>query len=201
MRAAPTVILANGDFPRKGGVAFATLAAARRVVACDGAALSYRRRFRRWPDVVIGDLDSFKTPARGATVVHVAEQDDNDLDKAIAYCRARGWTDLAIVGATGKREDHTIGNVFRALAAGVTMLTDFGTFYPLAGRRRFRVSVGTAISIFAPDPATRMTSTGLEWPLDGVTFRTLATATLNRASARSVTLASDRPVYVYIAHA
>ena len=150
---------------------------------------------------MIGDLDSFKTPARGATVVPVAEQDDNDLDKAIAYCRARGWTDLAIVGATGKREDHTIGNVFRALAAGVTMLTDFGTFHPLAGRRRFRVSVGTAISLFAPDPATRMTSRGLEWPLDGVTFRTLATATLNRASARSVTLASDRPVYVYIAHA
>ena len=199
MRAAPTVILANGDFPRKGGVAFATLAAARRVVACDGAALSYRRRFRRWPDVVIGDLDSFKTPARGATVVHVAEQDDNDLDKAIAYCRARGWTDLAIVGATGKREDHTIGNVFRAMALGLEVVSDFGRFVPFCGRRSFAVRKGAAVSIFATDPATRMSSKGLEWPIAGVEFRNLYCATLNRATGNRVTIESDTPALVYFA--
>lgn len=197
-----TVILANGDFPQKGGAAFSALAAARRVVACDGAADAYRRRFRRAPDVTIGDLDSLKgRPPRGATCVRVAEQDDNDLAKAIAYCRAQGWRNLVIVGATGKREDHTLGNIFRALEAGLPVVTDCGTFHPLDGRRRFRVAVGTAVSVFAPDPSTRMTSTGLVWPLAGVAFRTLYTATLNRASARTVTLESDRPVFVYIAHA
>ena len=53
-----TVILAAGDFPKKGGTAWKLLATATRVVACDSAADAYRRRFRKWPDVIIGDLDS-----------------------------------------------------------------------------------------------------------------------------------------------
>ena len=57
-----TVILAAGDFPKKGGAAWKLLAAAKRVVACDSAADAYRRRFRKWPTVIIGDLDSFSRP-------------------------------------------------------------------------------------------------------------------------------------------
>ena len=57
-----TVILAAGDFPKTGGAAWKLLAAATRVVACDSAADAYRRRFRKWPTVVIGDLDSFSHP-------------------------------------------------------------------------------------------------------------------------------------------
>ena len=48
--------------------------------------------------------------------VRVAEQETNDLDKAIRLCRERGWGDLVVVGATGLREDHAIGNVYRALS-------------------------------------------------------------------------------------
>ena len=39
-----TVILAAGDFPKKGGTAWKLLATATRVVACDSAADAYRRR-------------------------------------------------------------------------------------------------------------------------------------------------------------
>ena len=44
-----TVILAAGDFPRRGGAAWRLLKSATRVVACDGAANAYRRRFGAWP--------------------------------------------------------------------------------------------------------------------------------------------------------
>ena len=44
---ADAVILADGDFPRAGGEARLILERARRVAACDGAALAYRRRYRR----------------------------------------------------------------------------------------------------------------------------------------------------------
>ena len=44
-----TVILAAGDFPRRGGAAWRLLESATRVVACDGAANAYRRRFGAWP--------------------------------------------------------------------------------------------------------------------------------------------------------
>ncbi|MBR1920526.1 MAG: hypothetical protein IJ829_00825, partial [Kiritimatiellae bacterium] len=54
------VLLANGDFPARNGAAWRLLAAARRVVACDGAAYAYRRRFGKSPDAVVGDLDSLR---------------------------------------------------------------------------------------------------------------------------------------------
>ena len=197
MRYGETVILAAGDFPRKGTAAWNLLTAARRVVCCDSAGEAYRRRFRRWPTVIVGDMDSAKTA--GGTVVRIAEQDTNDLAKAVRYCAAQGWKNPVILGATGRREDHTLGNLFRALAFGLDVVTDYGRFTAVEGKRSFTVAKGAAISIFATDPATRMTSKGLVWSLDGVTFDNLYCATLNRASATRVTLTATHRVYVYFA--
>ena len=202
-----TVILAAGDFPRKGGTAWKLLAAAKRVVACDSAADAYRRRFRKWPDVIIGDLDSLNGSCEaagrrfpdGLCLVRVPDQETNDLEKAINYCTKQGWRDPVIVGATGKREDHTIGNVFRALDYGCEIVTDHGRFIPVRGKATVKVKKGAAVSIFAPDPKTRMTSKGLEWSLDEVKFRNLYCATLNRTTATRVTLTTTRPISIYIA--
>ena len=196
-----TVILAAGDFPRKGGAACKLLAAAKRVVACDGAADAYRRRFHKWPAVIVGDLDSFSRPNLfpvPCSLIPVSDQDTNDLEKAMAYCAQQGWRNPVIVGATGKREDHALGNVFRALAYGCEIVTDHGRFIPVRGKATLTVAKGTAVSIFAPDAKTRMTSKGLEWPLDNVKFRNLYCATLNRATGKRVTLTATRPVSVFI---
>ena len=193
--------MANGEFPKKDGAAWRLLAAAKRVVACDGAADAYRRRFRRWPDVIVGDFDSVLRLSsyvlRPPSLVRVPDQDTNDLEKAMAYCAKHGWRDPVIVGATGKREDHTIGNVFRALDYGCEIVTDTGRFVPVCGRASFKVAKGAAVSIFAPNPKTRMTSKGLEWPLDEVRFRNLYCATLNRTTAARVTLTATHPVCVF----
>ena len=204
-----TVILAAGDFPRKGGAAWRLLSEAARVVACDSAAVAYRRRFRRWPTVIVGDLDSLpasvaarlasRADRSGTELVRVSEQDTNDLEKALALCSARGWAHPLVVGATGKREDHAIGNVFRALAYGAEIVTDRGRFVPVCGRATLCVARDAPLSVFAPDPRTRMTSRGLAWPLDGVRFRTLSCATLNRTTATRVVLTATRPVSVYLA--
>ena len=196
-----TVILAAGDFPKKGGAAWRLLAGAPRVVACDSAADVYHRRFHKWPTVIIGDLDSFSRPnliPHPSSLIPVPDQDTNDLEKAMAYCAKQGWRKPVIVGATGKREDHTIGNVFRALAYGCEIVTDHGRFVPVRGKASFKVAKGVAVSIFAPDPKTRMTSRGLEWPLDDVKFRNLYCATLNRATSSRVTLTCTKPVSVFI---
>ena len=192
------IILANGEFPKRGGAAWKLLAAARRVVACDGAADAYRRRFGKWPAVIVGDLDSFGSRRVACRVVPDADQETNDLEKAMAFCAKEGWRNPVIVGAAGKREDHMLGNVFRALDHGVGIVTDFGRFVPVCGRRAFRIWKGAGISVFAPDPQTKMTSRGLQWPLGDVRFRNLYCATLNRATGKSFSVTSDRPVMVYL---
>ena len=192
-----TVILAAGDFPQKGGEPYRLLASAGFVVACDGAADEYRREFGRWPDAVVGDLDSISGEIPPCAV-RVRDQNDNDLAKAISWCRARGMRDLVILGATGRREDHTIGNVYRALAAQVRVVTESGEFIPVLGDVEFRTWKGAGVSVFAPDQRTRMLSRGLKWKLDGVRFANAWCATLNRASSETVRLKSDRPAFVYV---
>ena len=205
-----TIILANGAFPKRGGAAWKLLAAAKRVVCCDGAADAYRRHFGTWPAAIVGDFDSFDDGSRRSgtgrhprasrpIVVRFTDQDTNDLEKAIVFCAMRGWKAPLIVGATGKREDHALGNVFRALDYGCEIVTDTGRFVPFCGTASFKVRAGAAVSVFAPDPKTRMTSKGLEWPLDGVKFKNLYCATLNRATGTRIALTSTRPVSVYIA--
>lgn len=198
-----TVILAAGTFPQKGGEPWRLLAAAEHVIACDSAAVDFKRHFRRWPDVVVGDLDSLSHATRMSRppcrVFKDVDPSINDLSKAIAYCRTQGWDDPVIVGATGKREDHTIGNVYRALEAGLRIVSDEGEFLPVNGTLRFKTWKDAGISVFASDPRTKMTSRGLRWKLDGVRFANPYCATLNRAASETVSVTSDRPAFVYVA--
>ena len=107
-----TVILADGNFPTH-PVPLALLQGARRVVCCDGAAVKLLDAGRE-PDWIVGDLDSLPEPLRARFAARLAadtRQDVNDLTKAIRFCAARGWNDWVILGATGGREDHTLGNL------------------------------------------------------------------------------------------
>lgn len=197
-----TIILANGDFPKAGGYARRLLERAARIVCCDGAAQTLFRETGRIGEVTIGDFDSLTgVDVSSSRFVHVAEQETNDLVKAIKWCREHGWRDLAVLGAGGGREDHLISNVFRALEFGVPIITDNGRFEPVGGEagacRRFPVRPNCPVSVFAIDPATHITSVGLVWPLDEVKFINPYCATLNRAAGNEIVITSDRPAYIY----
>ena len=122
---------------------------------------------------------------------------------------------VAILGAAGRREDHALGNIFhlldfatdiphRADVTGVppvSMVTDFGTFEPvLPPGGTWTVTAGRSVSVFAPFPGTRMTSEGLEWPLEGVALDTLWRGTLNRTTGDTFTLRTTHPILLYLAH-
>lgn len=196
-----TVILAAGDYPKKKSKAHKLLESATRVVACDGAALSYIKDFGKAPEIIIGDLDSLDLSNLStlSNIIHISSQNTNDLEKAIDFCRARGWDDIIVVGATGKREDHMIANVFLALEKEVMIVTEYGTFAPVKDSLELKLSVGTPVSIFAPDPKTKVKSVGLEWPLDKHKFTNLYSAALNRTNAETMILTTNRPILVYTA--
>ena len=199
-----TAILADGAPPTH-PAARAAFDAASRLVCCDGA---YRkaRALGRLPDLVVGDGDSLSAADRaalGERFVSIAEQETNDLDKAFRTAVARfGGAGIVILGAGGLREDHFLGIVFRLpgfarAAPDVAMVTDAGTFTVVTGARRYACRPGEAVSVFAPDPAARATSEGLEWPLDGASLAELWRGTLNRTTGTSFRLACDRPLLVY----
>lgn len=195
-------ILANGAVPQH-PIPRQILADAALLVCCDGA-LAAARALGREPDFVIGDGDSLASADRAALgdrFVHLAEQDTNDLAKAFRFVRSRA-SRIAILGATGLREDHTLGNIFRlvdftATVPDTILYTDSGTFEAVRGERTFAAQTGDAVSIFAPVPGTEVSSNGLEWPLDGISLADLWAGTLNRTTGPSFTLRTDKPILVY----
>ncbi len=203
-----TAILANGDFPRH-PAALAALRGAERVVCCDGAAAQALLHGIQ-PAAVTGDLDSLPDFLRrrfSAILVHSDEQETNDLAKAFRLCLTHGWRDLVFLGATGGREDHTLGNLshfvdFAREDPGATLVTDTGVFravLPPGGA--IPTAPGQQISLFAPDPAGNLSATGLVYPVQALRLGRWWEGTLNEATADIVEIATDAPLLVFTAHA
>ena len=202
---AETVILADGDYP-SGALAAALLADARRVVCCDGAAAGFVER-GGVPWAIVGDCDSLAAEFRerwSAIVHHNPDQESNDLTKAVRFCIDRRLTDIIILGATGRREDHTLGNVglladyaqFSGLRS-VRMVTDRGVFDVIVGPTRFFGAAGDQVSIFCPDPQTRVTTANLRYPLKNAQLRGWWQGTLNEALAPEYGIAATSNALIY----
>jgi len=180
------VILANGKFPEH-KIPLEYLVGAKRVICCDGAAeglVAYGLE----PFAIVGDCDSLSPMIKekyGDRVYVDSNQETNDLTKSVTWCIDRGYKDLAILGATGKREDHTLGNISLlaeyAVRATVKILTDTGVFYPVLRSSVFESVKGQQVSIFSVNPATEISSSGLKYPLHKRKLGNWWEATLNEA--------------------
>lgn len=201
MKAHPhIVILAAGDFPGRE----APLAALREAdvrICCDSATEALVEAGME-PDRIIGDMDSLSAAYRAryaGIITHITEQDDNDLTKAFHLALTLDPGRITIVGATGKREDHTLGNVSllldyaREASCPVEMLTDFGRFEAIFDTTALPSAPGQQISIFSFDNSLKITSAGLKYPTDEVRFDTLWKATLNEALSDTFTLTLSHP--------
>lgn len=187
------VILANGTFPTH-AVPLKVLHQAKHVVCCDGAVVSFPKA-----DVVIGDGDSIP-PIFQDRLVKIEEQSDNDLTKATRYCLKQGWRKIAYLGCTGKREDHTLGNIsllmryFREWQVEGMMYTDDGFFIPARGNRAFESFARQQVSIFNFG-CTEMRSEGLRWSCSPT--QEWWQGTLNEALHSSFTIHANGDYLVY----
>jgi len=106
------VILADGSFPQKEEV-LAYLRQAKTIISCDGATRSLVE-FGLEPQHIVGDMDSIPEALKrrySALITPSEDQETNDLTKAVNKALDLGLTEVMILGATGRREDHTLGNI------------------------------------------------------------------------------------------
>ena len=193
------VILANGDFPTH-AVPLSLLENAKHIVACDGAIASLADHDDHHQDVVVvGDGDSVPDALRDR-LIQIDEQDDNDLTKATRYCLEQGWHKIAYVGATGKREDHTLGNIslmvryFLEMGVEPVLVTDYGWFVVAQGDTVFESFPGQQVSIFNVN-CRHLVSEGLKW--QAYPFRQFWQGTLNEALSTDFSLHADGCYLVY----
>ena len=192
------VVLANGDFPVH-AVPLSLLENAAHIVACDGA-IAHLEAHKYQADIVaIGDGDSIPDGLRNC-LIHVDEQEDNDLTKATRYCLKQGWRRIAYVGATGQREDHTIGNIslivryFLEMGVEPLMVTDYGWFVVAKGDSEFESFPGQQVSIFNVN-CQNLTSEGLRW--QSYPYHQFWQGTLNEALSTVFRFQADGCYLVY----
>ena len=202
-----TAILANGAFPAH-PAPLAALRTAERIVCCDGAAAKLVAAGLT-PAAIVGDLDSLSPDlrARFRDRLHLdTRQADNDLAKAFRYCVQQGWRRLVILGATGLREDHTLGNLGWladfATQAEVALLTDTGVFAAVTQPTTFASHPGQQVSLFTFDGRTVLHAHGLRYPVDKLQPTRWWQATLNEASGEQFELrAEGGPALVFMTYA
>lgn len=194
------VIICDGVFPKTEFPRY-LIRTADFIICCDGALRKFLRNSisifgeKKLPDLVIGDMDSLSGSLKkkyGDLIVQVDEQENNDQTKAFKWA-IENLSDIGniyIIGATGEREDHTIGNMsllmeyarsYDLSGIEVEMVTDHATAFAATDTFEMDCGIGRRVSIFSPDNSLKIHSEGLEWPLDNVVFDNWWKATLNRA--------------------
>jgi len=199
-----TVVVADGSFPSH-PVPLGHLRDADRIVCCDGSAENLLDA-GFIPEAIVGDLDSFsgELAVRYKDIIYRDEdQNTNDLTKAVKWCKEKGLNDIVIVGATGKREDHTLGNISLLLEyikdIKVIMVTDTGILLPLLGSSEISSFPGQQVSVFSILPEVEISSQGLRYPLYRKKIGNWWEATLNEALGESFSLDfSNGRVIVYL---
>ena len=201
------VIICDGQFPKTEYPRY-LIKTADFTICCDGALTKYLRHsknifgFERRPDMVIGDMDTLSPSMQrkhADIIVKENEQEHNDQTKAFRWALANisGIGQIYILGATGEREDHTIGNVSLLMeyartydleGINVEMVSDHATIFAVTDTFEMDCGEGRKVSIFSPDNSLKIKSEGLEWPTDDVVFDNWWKATLNKASQDHIRL-------------
>ena len=157
------------------------------------------------PDVIIGDGDSLLPEYKkrfSSIILQISDQETNDQTKAVHYLQSKGIRKIAIVGATGKREDHTLGNIsllveYMRSGMEVRTVTDYGTFIPVSDTQSFASHPGQQVSIINFG-AEGLKGEGLFYPLSD--FSNWWQGTLNEATADEFTIHCTGEYLVFLAY-
>ena len=173
------VIICDGQFPKSEYPRY-LIRSADFIICCDGALTKFLRNSRsifgeeRTPDLVIGDMDTLSAGMQKKyrdIIIKENEQEHNDQTKAVrwALTNIKGVSRIYIMGATGNRLDHTIGNAsllmeytrmfdLEGLGVNIEMVSDNGTAFAISDTTEIDCGIGRSVSIFTPDSTLNIKS-------------------------------------------
>lgn len=200
----PIVILANGCFPTH-PISLSILDKAGTVICTDGSADTLIE-LDRTPHVIIGDLDSIKLKNDEFKGLWIPAPDQNktDLQKTLEWCLINGLKNVVVLGAMGKREDHSLGNLYIlaefSRKMNVHFVADYSCIYCFKGKRSFQSTNGQLISIVAIKPVKSISTKGLKYPLIQEPLPPECNGISNEAEGDEFTIDTSEPIWLFINH-
>ena len=137
------------------------------------------------PDIIVGDFDSVKNEAlsyfkeKGMSDIHVLnpEKDDTDSECALQIALDHGADHIIIIGATGTRIDHVLGNIsllWKAMSEGkrAELLDTHNRIRMIDNELEIEKNkqYGKYVSIIPVCKNNKITLEGFKYPLKDYTF-------------------------------
>ena len=183
-----TIIVGNGETPQ-GEIPLLFLRHARFIVCCDGA-LDKLLKIGIKPDVVIGDCDSISEERRlqfKDIIIEDPDEECNDLQKALKHCLRRQFGPVAILGASGLRDDHQLANLsilnMYSETMDLIMVSNYGLLSFISEDTTFASTPGQEVSVFSFDGQALFSFSGLQYPVHKRRFAQLWEGSLNKATS------------------
>ena len=197
------IVLADGEFSNL-KIFHSLIKNADTLISCDGAT-KHLIKHNIEPSVIIGDCDSLSPEIIAKfchKIIRIAEQNSNDLTKAINYLHNKKLDNVIILGATGKREDHTLANIallveYSKQLKKVCIVSKYGVFTIHNGITQIKCQIGQQISFFAVKNNTMISCPELKWPLNNFNLSNWYNGTLNQATAVELNIETNGDIILY----
>jgi len=200
----PVIVIANGSFPSH-PIAKNYLNKSGTIICTDGAADKLIDSGKN-PDIIIGDFDSTSIKGKNRTGkwIETPDQNKTDLEKTFEWCIMNNIKKIVLLGSSGKREDHTIGNLFTLAKyhdeIQCEMITNHAKIICVSGENYIFADTNQNISIIATEPIERITLDGLQYNMKNESLLPSTRAISNKAISDKFYLESTGKVLVFLNH-
>lgn len=164
------LIVGNGEPPPR--ALFAACAQAAELILCADGGANTASAYGYAPDCIVGDLDSVRGSHAADRRVLVDPEGNlgTDGQKVLNHAVELGVTEAVLLGFTGRRTDHLLGNLslLKTFAdrLALRMVDEYCDIRLINRRIRFRAALGQKISLCPLHGAAEGVETvGLKWPL------------------------------------
>ncbi|WP_435416321.1 thiamine diphosphokinase [Polaribacter aestuariivivens] len=162
-------LLLNGEKPNQ----LPNLSIYDMICATDGA-YQYLKNNEIIPDFISGDFDSIKDIPDIIEIISTPNQDFTDFDKILQILFEKGFYTIDVFGASGKEQDHFLGNLHTALQwkekLKLTFFDNHGKYF-LAQKTTTIIDVlDKTISLIPFPKTTNIVTKGLKYSLNNETL-------------------------------
>ena len=165
MKIKKVFLLLNGEQPKK----LPNLAEYEIICATDGA-YQYLLKHEIKPDFISGDFDSLKNIPKEIEVLETPDQNFTDFDKILQILFDRGYKTIDVFGASGKEQDHFLGNLNTVVQwkekLKITFFDNHGMYFLADKKATISNCKHKIVSLIPFAEATGITTKGLQYSLN-----------------------------------
>lgn len=148
------------------------------MIACTDGAFRYLKEMD-FPleklSFISGDFDSFQLERDfGEKYIHTPDQDKTDFHKALEILLEKGSKEVYVYGASGKEQDHFLGNLHTAYMfkdkLKIIFYDEYASYFFIPKQFILNNVKGKMVSILPFPYAEKITTKGLRWKLEKETL-------------------------------